>query len=392
MTTKYQLVIIGRGNTFRKTLLSHLFEKILHLGLTKDVIQLMDRKNFYKAYKHNAPTVCLYFGGSSKTKFPDLDILTELIKDSVLILPVVNSIETFSKETPDQIHAINGFALSHKDHVESLVSCVLEGFNLLRLSRRLFISYRRVESRSIAIQLFEKLEEKGFDVFLDTHSVRKGEQFQEELWHRMVDTDIVVMLDTSGFLTSEWTKQELMKATDMSVGILQCIWPNEPGADHTGLCQRFHLKKENFVKKKFKGEHIHFTEATVSSIVSQVESLRARSWAARQTNIIKEFISQAKQNKIRATLQPQKTIILTRKGKKFLLIPTVGVPHAFTYNQSEEIVKNIKEKDISRAYLLYDHRNIRHRWLAHLDWLDDYLPVRSLKTNDIGKWLKGRRK
>jgi len=41
----------------------------------------------------------------------------------------------------------------------------------LPAQRRVFVSYRRNESRDAAVQLFEELSARQFDVFLDTHSV-----------------------------------------------------------------------------------------------------------------------------------------------------------------------------------------------------------------------------
>ena len=104
---------------------------------------------------------------------------------------------------------------------DRVASVLLEGLGLLRKSRRLFISYRRVETQGVAIQLYEQLDASGFDVFLDTHSLRPGEPFQEVVWHRLADTDVVVLLDSPGFLASRWTEEELARANSTNLQILQ---------------------------------------------------------------------------------------------------------------------------------------------------------------------------
>ncbi len=58
---------------------------------------------------------------------------------------------------------------------------------------------------------------------------------------------------------------------------------------------------------------------------------------------------------------------------------------AFTYHQSEELVKRIKSKHVVGTYLLYDHINIREKWLEHLAWLDQYLKVQSIKIFEVEK-------
>jgi hypothetical protein len=38
-----------------------------------------------------------------------------------------------------------------------------------------------------------------------------------------------------------------------------------------------------------------------------------------------------------------------------------------------------------RPILVYDHRGVLDRWLKHLDWLDQHLPVRALKVTETWK-------
>jgi len=388
MITKYQLILIGNNNDLRVSIIDTFKKRVQNLGLDENALSILDEKTFGSEYKRNAPTTALYFGGDN-TSFPDLSILNDLLSSSSFVLPVVNNLAYFTSLVPKQLHPINGFELQSERQVESLVGNILECLGLLRLARRLFISYKRNESRSVAIQLFEQLEQAGFDVFLDTHSVRPGDTFQDELWHRLVDTDVVVLLNTPGFLESEWTTEEVAKASAMSIGILQLVWPGHSPERMSELSQLFYLKEADFEDKVFSGAKIHLMDSANTKIIEQVESLRARSLAARQDNIISEFLSTAKSLNVAANLQPEKFITVeTTDGKEMVLIPTIGVPHAFTYNQSEELIKRIREHKSPKVFLLYDHRNIREKWLNHLTWLDGYLPVSSLKITEIEKWLR----
>lgn len=388
MTTKYQIIKIGADNPSYKEVLDSLYHHIEELGLIKESIIEIDETNFKTEYKGSAPTFCLYFGSDSGS-FKNIDLLNILIKDANLILPVASDLDKFSSQIPKELANVNGFELASYNDIEKLVSCILEGLSLLRLSRRLFISYKRDESSTVAIQLFEQLEKNGFDVFLDTHSIRPGEPFQEELWHRMADTDVVVLLNTPGFLDSNWTTQELAKANSMSIGILQVIWPTHKLERDAELSIPIQLSDSDFGNNIFKKPTSYLQPNTISNIIRQVESLRARSLASRQDNIIAEFIASSNRIGKKADLQSEKFITIKRNdGKELVIIPTVGVPQAFTYNQSEELVARIKSKNVAGAFLLFDHRNIREKWIKHLDWLDNYLPVKTIKIVKAEEWLK----
>ena len=388
MTTKYQLIKIGENNSFCDEILEAFYHHITELGLKKDCIIEIDENNFSAEYKANAPTFCLYFGSTSGN-FSNQNILDKLLQDATFILPVVSDLTQFTQQIPKELHNINGFQLATKDDIERLVSSILEGLSLLRLSRRLFISYKRDESTSVAIQLFEQFEKRGFDVFLDTHSIRPGEPFQEELWHRMADTDVVVMLNTPNFMKSHWTTQELAQANAMSIGVVQLVFPNHKLEREAELSIPIQLTYKDFDNCVLGTSTKSLAVNSIQKIVSQVESIRARSLGARQDNIISEFMSFAQKLNIMANLQSSKFItVVNSKREELVIIPTVGVPQALTYHQKEDLIKEIKSNAVSGIYLLYDHRNIREKWLNHLAWLDNYLPIKTIKIVDCEKWLK----
>jgi hypothetical protein len=388
INVKYQIVILGSNNTFITQILETFFLHVQELGLNPASVAILNENNYKANYAPNSPTVALYFGNNT-ADFQNLDIVDNLINDAAFILPIVEDISKFTQLVPEILHSINGTQLKEEKDIESIVNSILEGLSLLRDSRRLFISYRRSESSGVAIQLYERLEKAGFDLFLDTHSVRPGEVFQDELWHRLADTDVVVLLNTKGFLDSEWTKRELAKASAMSIGIIQLVWPDHMAEDVSKLTEQIQLSKADFAGGTFNNSRCLLEKPILDNIVTSVEALRARSLGARQDNLITEFIKTARELGISADLQPEKFITLEKtSGSKLVVLPTVGVPHAFRYNKSDDLIKKMQNHNKSRPYLLYDHRNIRDNWVKHLDWLDSYLPLQSVKITDIKAWLQ----
>jgi hypothetical protein len=242
----------------------------------------------------------------------------------------------------------------------------------------------------VAIQLYEAFERNNFDVFLDTHSIKQGEPFQEELWHRMTDCDVIVLLNTEGFLESRWCKEEIAEASVKQIGVLQLVWPNHKLEKMAEVCIPINLKDEDFIDSKFSEKDLSkLTQEKVLEIVQQTESLRARNLAARQDSLITNFLSIAKKYGKAMSVQPQRFITEDiAKDKRRIFIPSVGIPQSTDYNQSSELKKEIKEYDVEEVYLIYDNVRIREKWLKHLDYLNEWLDVQTIKKQEFEVWLK----
>src|SRR3546814_2597055 len=103
-------------------------------------------------------------------------------------------------------------------------STMLECVGLLRRQRRVFVSYRRVESRETALQLHDLLASRGFDVFFETHDIMPGDPFQDVVLSRTVASDDMVMLDTPIYIDNRWTRQEIGREGAKELKILPVSW------------------------------------------------------------------------------------------------------------------------------------------------------------------------
>lgn len=381
MNHVYQLVLLGDKEKYEKTVVNHLLMQTKILGIQNKFIKVINRLNFNE-YLPNNPTYGLYFGSENTSL--DQNILNTLIDDATLILPIISDLSLANHYLPQKLHPINAIAMKSIDDIPSITSAILEGFELLRQSRKLFISYKRSESSSVAIQLYEALEKSGFDVFLDTHSIRPGEPFQEELWHRMTDSDIVILLNTPDFLGSQWTKEELAKASAMSLGIIQIIWPDCTSLRESELFRDIKLQPGSINNQG------HLSESIIKQLISDAESLRARTLAARQDNLTTEFIDISHKMGVNSILHTDKFITFSIDNRNYVVIPTVGVPQSFTSNNVYTLRQKICKDKIEEIYLLYDHTYIRKKWLAHLSWLDEYLPVKTLRLLNIQPFIKNQ--
>ncbi|WP_448137571.1 toll/interleukin-1 receptor domain-containing protein [Sphingobacterium siyangense] len=397
MEYKYQLILLGANVPEKETILSKVFEKLKDLGLPQTIIKVIEASEVDKQYKGNQPAFGLYFG-NVKGDHPNLDITDKLLKDGTMILPIYYgdpNDDAFSKEIPRILSNQNGTQFKN-EKIDGIANIILESFELLRNTRKVFISYKRNESTSVAIQLFEALESYSYDVFLDTHSIGMGEPFQDELWHRMSDCDVILLLNTPKFLESHWCKEEFAEASSKQIGIVQLVWPNHEiknidSASH--ISYPLKLNDFDFVNNIYNNkDQSKLVDGIVQEIIMKVESVRARNLASRQDNLITEFRNIASQCGRNVIVQPEKFMTEMINGRKIIYIPTIGVPQSASC-QSAEIRHEFDKNPNTSIRLIYDDLRIRDKWLNHLDWLNDNFrkEIKTLKKQEFKSWLEAKK-
>ncbi len=395
-TVRYQILLLdpgatGQAETLQRTLRTRLEE--LGIDLETAVAFRTDTE-LALAREWPAPTAAVYFGRPGvEADAATEGLLATLIDDGVLVVPVVPDLKMFSVSVPEVLHPVNGTVPAVDDPgLDAIAGVVLQGLKLLRDRRGLFISYRRAESSGVALQLHDALSARGFDVFLDTHSVPVGARFQDELWHRLSDVDVMVLLDTPAFITSEWTKKELATANNSEIGIVQAIWPGQTTVAKAALGLPLLLAEADF-QGGAPGPNAEdrLTEAAVARIATAVESHRARCLAARHIGLIQAFCKMAEAQGVAAAVQPERYIRLKVRGSRrsTIVIPQTGVPTSRSYHDVHG--RRQQERRGTKMALLYNHLGIRRDWLDHLAWLNRWCPVRSVRLAEVKEWLEAIR-
>jgi hypothetical protein len=386
----YQVAVLSVGaDDLADTLRHTLMTSINDLRIQPDLVRFYDEASI-GGRDRKSPTVAAYFGVSTPPRPPATAGLADLLKDAVTIVPVVPDLSHFNDFVPDELQGVNGMEVRADDpELSRVASVLLENLNLLRKSRRLFISYRRSDASEIAIQLYELLDAQGFDVFLDTHSIRPGEPFQDILWHRLADTDVIVLLDSPDFLASRWTVEELARANSTNIQILQLIWPGNTLSATAAFSTPLELHATDFETRSTVGVGARLNNDCLVKVSVGVESLRARALAARHAYLVEEFCAEASSAGLAPKVQPERFVSFeTPDGRRVITVPTVGVPDAVRYQEIEDEI-NLHPNKPNDVVLLYDERGVRDRWIEHLSWLDRQLRVKSLKVTDAQSWLRG---
>ena len=124
------------------------------------------------------------------------DAIDECLTRNIPIFPVVRDLTKFSSVAPASVFALNGYELTDPRDVGELCRPATRGFGAARGKRKIFISYARMDSSEIALQLRAAFTARWYTVFLDTVSIRPGAEFQDELMQELADSDVVVLLNS----------------------------------------------------------------------------------------------------------------------------------------------------------------------------------------------------
>lgn len=376
---RYQIGFLGQDWLDRleiKTLLHAAFD---NLGLDRDLVDFFDENELHSRDR-KAPFVGIFVGyaGAELASHPGI---TSILEDSLPLIPVVDSLNDFRGKVPLPLAGVNGMAITNAADKARLVSVILENLKLLRADRRLFISYRRAESTNVAIQLYEALDARGFDVFLDTKSIAPAADVQNELFHRLSDSDIVILLDTPDFRISTWTVQELTQANATNIQILHLLWPGVNPDPGSAFSDFFPLSLKSFRLETTPDLTSKLSDECIVEVCQRAESLRARALAARYAYLVDSFCDIARAHGCDVAVNPERYLSVSISGREHAVFPAVGVPNARRLEVFEGQLRH--HTPMPTVRVIYDERGVLDQWRGHLAWLSDHLPVKAIRLTDV---------
>ena len=379
----YNLLVLGcTDQSDRHAFVSALEDLIVESGMVAADVQILIEVGGYLAERDpHTPTAVACFSAPSDE---ELGVVRELLRARAPIIPIARHTERF-EDFPEPLQHLNGAKLAEdEDKWSNTAAAVLESVGLLRSQRRLFVSYRRTESRDAAVQLHDQLSERGFQVFLDTHAIRPGKVFQDQLWHSLCDSDVMVMLDTKTYFERKWTREEFGRAQSMGINILRLVFPSHTPDATLELSEQRVLTESDFDNQFLK-------EDVLEDIVYKIERLRARGMAARHTEMTGKLKSgiEAAGGSLDGAGAYRSVSIRLNDGGRVWAYPIIGVP---TANLMQDIARHAALANQEGPYLVYDRTGISPEWLEHLMWLDETIgDVDFMSVSDAADILAKRK-
>lgn len=376
----YEIAILGQpGAEAEFRLRQGLVQAVEAFGLILgDELVIADHPTRF-APAQRTTAVAVYFGGPGGGAQSVRGILDPT---SVTVIPVASTETQVASEIPPELRFLN-CVLMDRDGPDRLLSTVLECLGLLRRQRRVFLSYRREEAGAAAIQTHDLLCARGYEVFLDTHGVLRAVDFQETLWHKLCDVDVMVMLESPTYFRSRWTREEFGRALAKNIGVLRVQWPDTTPSTDSQTCSRVEI-----VPEELEPATGALAPAALARIADQLERFRSLSFAVRRISVMTQLTAAIESIEGRVLgVGPHFTMrVQMPSGDTLSISPVVGVP------DSNSLHDAMLRSDGHPTAVLYDHVGVMPSWNDHLQWLAQNIPraywIRSTQAAwDLAGWV-----
>ncbi len=142
-----------------------------------------------------------------------------------IIIPVLPS-GVGGSSLPKSLRSMN--RLSDLGSADALAADILRWIHI-GVERKIFLSYRRDDTKNLADQIHHALAQRGYHIYLDRFSGTPGRFFPQEIAEELADKGCVVLLESRNLVQSRWTKWEIAFARHYRLGLIAL---NVDGAPH----------------------------------------------------------------------------------------------------------------------------------------------------------------
>lgn len=318
---------------------------------------------------------CIVFGSAAGS---DTSALEPCVKVGMHVFPVVADLADFAQQIPSLLHHYNGFQMKRDESSAELAGLVLEALGLQRGRRKIFISYARLDSASVARQLRDALGQRWYSVFLDTVSIRPGRRFQAELEEQLADSDIFLFLDSPNASERPFVREELEFAFLAGLGQIQLLWPGQPQLQQGGISHVVPLEPADF-----ETETQALSPAKLAEVLLAVAKERTFLQLQRDNDINRTIEDYAKRHGFTLRRHIGRYVDLSKGGSTVRLDINLGLPTSMELAVPWS-VPNLPAQ--SPKQTVYQPLGLTDETEAHLKFLSNCFPIRLLHLSKSETW------
>ncbi len=311
----------------------------------------------------------------------DYDADFNQIPEECIIIPISHKGKEV-ESTRSYLQRINAFEYDDKNHsgsIDTLCDIILDKLGIIKNSRKIFISYKRSETKRLAEMVRKELSDAGYTVFLDTRDIDVGSDFMQEIRQSIVESDIFLMLNSNSYYDSQYTKKELYSACILGTAIVVLSSNDSRNEELNGL-ELVKIDEYNGKSKKRR-----LSKKDRDNILKKICLVRLELWKNRHQRLnrrIKSF--QERDVFLQGVYVPSKLSI-----DRCSIYAITGLPGTMDFQRIQQhgirfYNRKQAKKQTKKLYALYDDLTLPASYSKHLNWLDKEMPkINLIKTSSF---------
>ena len=314
------------------------------------------------------PLLCLYFGSDVEDATPseeDKMLVREYVSRR-MILPIAQCPDDFKTNFPEELKQLNGFFLK-KDDIESLLrikNYVAAYFGLLEGNKKVFISYCRKDTEPLAHKLHSELIKRKYNPFLDSYSIEEGVDFQDYLRHELVDSEVVILLDSPDFNSREYCMEEFNIANQERIPVVDIRFNVNPKTNLHRFCCYWETGLDC--------NEANYDSDLVGKIIELMESVRVAAYKFKRDYVLDEFYALCRKYEL-PVVEYGSFIRCDTTHECFY--PMTNIPTATDIYKVNSLFSKIPMFSTYTKKILYNGSYCREDITSYLSWLDSKLPI-----------------
>jgi hypothetical protein len=300
------------------------------------------------------------------------------------------------KQTPNHLLGrVNGSFW--KNSVTETLPGILARAEITTAQARVFISYRRVETLPLALQLFDALTHEGFDVFLDRFTIPPGFDFQRRLDQELADKSMVLLLESAHLDVSKWTQHEIDFAKRNRLGLFALGMPDvDPKKRLPAISfdSRKDLNEANFLadpkpvedpdrKKALSNQWPELKDEVLKEVVGEIKRAHAAALFRRRHRLRVDLVDALCQKNVDAEYTAVGPLRVKANRVEHLLWLATRPPETADFRTLHTAHGVRQAGDESRAILVGPKAALEHERQELLTWLSDVTHCLAYDEGDL---------
>lgn len=226
---------------------------------------------------------CVYLCSTAALASAELqEALAAVLAHGLVVLPIRRAEDAIGDVVHAQLTRINALTWEPSGH--DAAAYLLEAVGLAEAERKVFVSYRRDDAAAIAEQLWVRLSQRGFDVFLDRFAIPPGADFQRRIDLELSDKAFVVLIESPRVAESIWVQYEYLYAITHSIGLKVLTLPGTAPLVAFEEAWRRHILPEE-IESPPAGSKL--ADASLDEVIRDIETSHTAALARRKERILR---------------------------------------------------------------------------------------------------------